>query len=141
MRDPRAANLARILVGYSTKVAEGETVTIDGESAAEPLLAAVYGADLTLASGALPWLALAMTLLACAYLAVQYLLALGRASFLWVLGVAAVVEPLLLQGIGAKLTEIAVGLLALELALAAVVLAMGFRAARPAGREAVPLSA
>ena len=109
--------------------------------AAEPLLAAVYGADLTLASGALPWLALAMTLLACAYLAVQYLLALGRASFLWVLGVAAVVEPLLLQGIGAKLTEIAVGLLALELALAAVVLAMGFRAARPAGGEAVPLSA
>ncbi|MEK6278514.1 MAG: aminopeptidase [Actinomycetota bacterium] len=42
MRDPRVTNLARILVGYSTKVAEGETVVVDGESAAEPLLAAVY---------------------------------------------------------------------------------------------------
>ncbi len=34
--------LARILVGYSTKVKQGEVVSIDGESAAEPLLAAVY---------------------------------------------------------------------------------------------------
>ena len=38
MRDPRAENLAKILVGYSTKVKEGEVVSIDGESAAEPLL-------------------------------------------------------------------------------------------------------
>jgi aminopeptidase len=42
VRDPRVQNLARILVGYSTKVSEGEVVSIDGESAAEPLLAAVY---------------------------------------------------------------------------------------------------
>ena len=42
MKDARAQNLARILVGYSTKVKEGEVVSIDGESAAEPLLAAVY---------------------------------------------------------------------------------------------------
>jgi aminopeptidase len=42
MRDPRVESLARILVGYSTKVAEGEVVSIDGESAAEPLLAAIY---------------------------------------------------------------------------------------------------
>ena len=42
MRDPRVQNLARILVGYSTKVAEGEVVSIDGESAAEPLLGAIY---------------------------------------------------------------------------------------------------
>jgi aminopeptidase len=42
VKDPRAQNLARILVGYSTKVAEGEVVSIDGESAAEPLLAAIY---------------------------------------------------------------------------------------------------
>ena len=34
--------LAKILVGYSTKVKEGEIVSIDGESAAEPLLAAIY---------------------------------------------------------------------------------------------------
>ena len=42
MRDPRVSNLARILVGYSTEVKEGEVVSIDGESAAEPLLAAIY---------------------------------------------------------------------------------------------------
>jgi aminopeptidase len=42
VRDPRAERLAKILVGYSTKVREGEVVSIDGESAAEPLLMAVY---------------------------------------------------------------------------------------------------
>jgi aminopeptidase len=40
--DPRAQNLAKILVGYSTKVQEGEVVSIDGENAAAPLLLAVY---------------------------------------------------------------------------------------------------
>jgi aminopeptidase len=40
--DPRAQNLAKILVGYSTKVKEGEVVSIDGENAAAPLLLAVY---------------------------------------------------------------------------------------------------
>ncbi len=52
MRDPRAENLAKILVGYSTKVAEGETVAIDGESAAEPLLYAIY--EQVLLAGANP---------------------------------------------------------------------------------------
>jgi aminopeptidase len=42
MRDRRITNLARILVGYSTAVKEGDSVTIDGESPAEPLLAAIY---------------------------------------------------------------------------------------------------
>jgi aminopeptidase len=42
VRDPRAERLAKILVGYSTQVKEGEIVSIDGESAAEPLLMAVY---------------------------------------------------------------------------------------------------
>jgi len=40
--DPRTQNLAKILVGYSTRVREGEVVAIDGESAAAPLLLAVY---------------------------------------------------------------------------------------------------
>src|SRR3954471_4451482 len=40
--DPRVQNLAKILVGYSTKVKEGDVVSIDGESAAAPLLLAVY---------------------------------------------------------------------------------------------------
>jgi aminopeptidase len=42
MRDPRVEALARILVGYSTEVKEGETVSIDGDGAAAPLLLAVY---------------------------------------------------------------------------------------------------
>jgi aminopeptidase len=42
LRDPRAEGLAKILVGYSTEVKEGEVVSIDGESAAAPLLLAVY---------------------------------------------------------------------------------------------------
>jgi aminopeptidase len=42
LRDPRAERLAKILVGYSTEVKEGEVVSIDGESAAAPLLLAVY---------------------------------------------------------------------------------------------------
>jgi aminopeptidase len=42
LRDPRAENLAKILVGYSTRVKEGDVVSIDGESAAEPLLLAIY---------------------------------------------------------------------------------------------------
>ena len=52
MRDPRVANLARILVGYSTKVEEGDTVAIDGASPAEPLLQAVY--EEVLKAGGLP---------------------------------------------------------------------------------------
>jgi aminopeptidase len=42
VRDPRVEGLAKILVGYSTEVKEGETVSIDGDNAAEPLLLAVY---------------------------------------------------------------------------------------------------
>jgi len=42
MIDPRVANLAKILVGYSTKVSEGDTCIIEGPTAAEPLVTAVY---------------------------------------------------------------------------------------------------
>ena len=42
MRDPRVDGLARILVRHSTGVKEGDVCTIEGESAAEPLLTAVY---------------------------------------------------------------------------------------------------
>jgi aminopeptidase len=52
MRDPRIENLATILVGYSTKVAEGETCLIEGPSAAEPLIAAIY--EQVLKAGGLP---------------------------------------------------------------------------------------
>ncbi len=42
MRDPRVAALANVLVRYSAAVEEGETCVIEGESAAQPLLQAVY---------------------------------------------------------------------------------------------------
>jgi hypothetical protein len=94
---------------------------------AEPLLEAVFGEDLTEAAGALPWLGLAMTLLACSYLSVQYLLALGRPSFIWVLGCAVVLEVALLAGIGANLERVAMALFALQLVCATLVLALSFR--------------
>jgi glycosyltransferase involved in cell wall biosynthesis/O-antigen/teichoic acid export membrane protein len=107
--------------------------------AAEPVLVAVFGPAYASGAGALPVLAIAMTLLACAYLSVQYLLALERANFLWALAVAAVAEPLLLQGLGSELTAVAVGLLVVQALLAAVVLSLGFRSAaspRAAGTAA-----
>ena len=65
MRDPRAYNLARILVRYSTKVQEGEVVSIDGESAAEPLLAAIY--EEVLKAGAHPMVNMSLEGQAAAY--------------------------------------------------------------------------
>ena len=100
--------------------------------AAEPLLAAVFGDDKTQAAGALPWLGLAMALLACAYLSVQYLLALGRSSFIWVLSAGAAAEVLLLLAIGADLTQIAIALSALQFTCAAAVLAISLRSAAAA---------
>jgi aminopeptidase len=52
MRDPRVANLARILVGYSTGVKAGDTCLIEGPTAAEPLVAAIY--DEVLEAGGQP---------------------------------------------------------------------------------------
>ena len=57
MRDPRVTSLAQILVRYSTKVGEGETCIIEGASAAEPLIAAVY--DEVIAVGGHPVVAMA----------------------------------------------------------------------------------
>jgi O-antigen/teichoic acid export membrane protein len=106
--------------------------------AGEPLLAAVFGEDLTEASDALPWLGLAMTLLACAYLSVQYLLAMGRAMFIWVLGAAVVVEVAVLVGIGADLTAIALALLAVQIVCAGTTLTLALRQRLPAGKAYVP---
>jgi glycosyltransferase involved in cell wall biosynthesis/O-antigen/teichoic acid export membrane protein len=103
--------------------------------AAKPLLEIVFGENFAPAAGALPWLAVAMTLLACAYLAVQYLLALGKAAFIVILGIAAVAEPLLLLVIGAQLRDIALALFGLQLALATAIVIISFRsAAHPGSR-------
>ncbi len=107
--------------------------------AGEPLLRAVFGEDLTEASDALPFLGLAMSLLACSYLSVQYLLAMGKASFLFVLGAAVVAEVLLLLSIGDDLTAIALALLAIQAVCAATTLTMAMRQAAPAGEAYVPV--
>jgi len=65
VRDPRVENLASILVGYSAKVKEGEVVSIDGDSAAEPLLLAVY--ERVLKAGAHPILNASLDGQAAAY--------------------------------------------------------------------------
>jgi aminopeptidase len=65
VRDPRAERLAKILVGYSTKVKEGEVVAIDGDRAAEPLLLAVY--EEVLEAGANPILNVALDGQSAAY--------------------------------------------------------------------------
>ena len=95
--------------------------------ASEPLLATAFGDDLTEAAGALPWLGLAMALLACSYLSVQYLLALGRASFVWVLAVALAIEVAAVAMIGADLEEVALALLAVQLVCALTVVGLAFR--------------
>jgi O-antigen/teichoic acid export membrane protein len=95
--------------------------------AGKPLLEAVFGEDLTDASDALPWLGLAMSLLACSYLSVQYLLALGRARFIWILAAAAVAEVVALIGIGADLTTVALALFGVQAACAAAILTLALR--------------
>jgi O-antigen/teichoic acid export membrane protein len=87
----------------------------------------VFGDDLTAASDALPWLALAMALLACVYLSVQFLLAMHRRRFIAVLAVAAVAEVLVLLAIGAHLTGIAIALFAIQGVTAACVLTISLR--------------
>jgi len=65
LRDPRVENLAKILVGYSTKVKAGEVVSIDGSVGAEPLLRAVY--EEVLKAGAHPLLNVALDGVAATY--------------------------------------------------------------------------
>ena len=94
--------------------------------AGEPVLRVAF--KLTGAAGALPWLGLAMALLACTYLAVQYQLALHKAVFIAVLAVAALVQPVAMIAIGDELTGLAMGLMAVNGLLAAAAVALAFRA-------------
>jgi O-antigen/teichoic acid export membrane protein len=99
--------------------------------AGKPLLEAVFGDDLTLASGALPWLGVGMVLLACSYLSAQYLLALGRAGFIVVLAVGVVAEVGVLLVIGDDLTALALAFMAVQAVCAAAVLALALHESHP----------
>jgi O-antigen/teichoic acid export membrane protein len=95
--------------------------------AAEPLLAVAFGDDLTDGAGALPWLGLAMALLACTYLSVQFLLALGRSTFIGFLAVAVVIEVLVVAQFGDDLRDVALALCGLLFACTAATLAIALR--------------
>jgi glycosyltransferase involved in cell wall biosynthesis/O-antigen/teichoic acid export membrane protein len=92
------------------------------------LLKVAFGERLTQASGSLLLLGIAMTLLAFAYLTVQYMIALGRRTFLWVLGVVAVAEPVLLTASDNRISSFAALVLVLQCVAAAGVLTLGLRA-------------
>jgi len=103
--------------------------------ASEPLLRIVFGSKYTGSAGALPFLGIAMSLLAVTFLTVQYKLALHRARFIGVLAVAAVVQPLAILAIGPHLTSIALGVLAVQAALAATMLVLAFRSEGRMGHD------
>ena len=100
------------------------------------LLRLAFGPDLTLAADALIFLGLAMTLLAVAYLTVQYMVALGETRFLWVLAVVAIAEPILLSATHLTITGFAGIVFAVQCVVAASVLALGLRARRGRVAEA-----
>jgi glycosyltransferase involved in cell wall biosynthesis/O-antigen/teichoic acid export membrane protein len=100
------------------------------------LLRLAFGPDLTLAADALIFLGAAMTLLALAYLTVQYMVALGETRFLWVLAVVAVAEPILLSATHLTITGFAGIVFAVQCVVAVSVLALGLRARRMRVAEA-----
>src|SRR3954463_1996747 len=77
--------------------------------------------------GALPYFGAAMSMLALTYLATQYSLALHRARFLVVLGLAGLAQPLILAAVGDDLTGLALALLGLHVAVAATMLTLALR--------------
>lgn len=121
-------------------VAGGVPMVLIYVAAGKPLLEAVFGEDLTLASDALPWLGLAMVLLACTYLAVQYLLALRQYRFIWILAAGVVAEVVALVAVGDDLTRVAMALLAVQAVCAAVVLFLALARPAPAGSVAAAIA-
>jgi O-antigen/teichoic acid export membrane protein len=100
-----------------------------------PLLRAAFGSDRLLAVDALVPLGVAFMLLATTYLAIQYLLALRRTSFLLPLGAIALAEPVLLLTVAPKTPSGFAGVvLAVQATAAAAGLALAF-ARRGAERE------
>jgi Membrane protein involved in the export of O-antigen and teichoic acid len=111
---------------------------------AQPLLELVFRSGLTAGAAALPLLTAAMALLGVGYLGVQYLLALGRRSFLALLATAAAVELIVLPSVGAgsrgeaapaQLVDVALVLLALQVVLDRAPVERGAGAPRLAQRR------
>jgi O-antigen/teichoic acid export membrane protein len=92
-----------------------------------PLIKAAFGTGKSHASGSLLVLGLAFTVLACTYLAVQYLLALRRTWFLIPLALVAVAEPILLLNASRQPTGFAAVVLAIQAGGAAVAFSFALR--------------
>jgi glycosyltransferase involved in cell wall biosynthesis/O-antigen/teichoic acid export membrane protein len=94
------------------------------------LLRLAFGPGFTDAADALLLLGAAMTLLAVAYLTVQYMIALGETRFLWVLGIVAIAEPFLLTAGDAGIVAFAAIVFGVQCVAASSVLALGLTARR-----------
>ncbi len=103
------------------------------------LLRTAFGPDTVDAASSLIVLGAAMTLLAVAYLTVQYLIALGHVGFLWVLGTVAGVEIAVLAAGDFSILGFSGIVAGAQLLVATAVLTLALRT-RPAGRTA-PASA
>ncbi len=92
------------------------------------VLTLIFGDQAKLAAPALPWLAAAMTSLSISYLALQFMLALGRRAFLFALAIGAVAVPATVALRDTSLKSVAIGLLVLDAVLAASMLALSLAA-------------
>jgi O-antigen/teichoic acid export membrane protein len=88
--------------------------------AAKPLLKIAFGANRTAASDSLIVLGVAFAILACTYLAIQYMLAQKRSWFLLPIGLVAVTEPILLLGASTRPASFAAVVLGVQAAAAIV---------------------
>jgi O-antigen/teichoic acid export membrane protein len=123
--------LARTLVLVVAIAAPLSLVSI---VAAGPLLRLVFGGELSGAADALPWLAVAMSLFACAFVAVEHALATAAPRALGLLAAIAVAEPLALVQAGRAPVDLAGAVALAQLALAVAALVLGLRRTAPVRR-------
>ncbi|MFL5846836.1 MAG: lipopolysaccharide biosynthesis protein [Solirubrobacteraceae bacterium] len=90
------------------------------------VLRIAFGEEYTNAADALVVLGAAMTLLAVTYLTVQYLVALGRRGYLWVLSAVAIAEPFVLFSGDFSMLTFALIVLAVQAVACAGLMAIGF---------------
>jgi O-antigen/teichoic acid export membrane protein len=106
--------------------------------AAEPLLKIAFGANRTAASDSLLPLGVAFTLLACTYLAIQYMLALKRKLFLLPIAVIAVAEPILLLGASKQPASFAAVVLGVQAVGAIIAFALALHGSGARERKFAP---
>jgi O-antigen/teichoic acid export membrane protein len=107
--------------------------------AVEPhlLLKLAFGAKRAKASGSLFVLGVAFTVLACTYLAIQYMLALRRTWFLIAIGAVAVAEPILLLNASRQATGFATVVLGIQAVGALLAFGLALRTGSAPPRAAV----